>query len=287
MWNGSVWSAFGTIGVKNGVNNSVRAIAVSGTNVYVGGDFTTVSSSTQNGVSVNRVAMWNGSVWSAFGRRPNGIIGDDGLVPSVNVIAVSGTNVYVGGAFRIVLSPTQNNVAVNNIATWNGILWSSFGQIESYSQNGVNNICLNIALSGSNIYVGGLFTRVASLSQGSITANRIAVWDGLEWSRVGDPSKLENGTNDAVNNVELDNYNNVYIGGYFTKVTDSTQTIPANNLAIWNGSKWNSLKSGSVNGPNKRVNIIKTSTTNIYVGGVFDQVTDSTQNISSNNIFFL
>jgi hypothetical protein len=237
--------------------------------------------------------MWTGSRWSRFGRTPNGINNQQPATSIINAIAVSGTNVYIGGNFNRVSSSTQNNVSANNIAIWNGSVWSGLGtirtttQIGLISQNGTNNAVNTITASGTNVYIGGDFTTASSLSQQSISANRVAVWNGSVWSRVGDPNILDNGPNYTVNNIELDNYNNIYVGGNFTKVTDSTQTIPANNLAIWNGSKWYTLKSSSDNGPNKTVNTIKVSATNIYIGGDFNQVTDSTQTILSNNIFFL
>ncbi|MCC6824116.1 MAG: hypothetical protein IT172_00005, partial [Acidobacteria bacterium] len=63
-WNGSSWTALGT-----GMNSSVAAIAVSGTDVYAGGGFTTAG-----GVGANYIAKWNGSSWSALGSGMNGIV---------------------------------------------------------------------------------------------------------------------------------------------------------------------------------------------------------------------
>src|SRR5262245_47599845 len=67
------WSSLGS-----GVNGSVRALAVSGTNIYAGGLFTSAG-----GVTANHVAKWNGSMWSALG---------SGMDSSVLALAVSGTN---------------------------------------------------------------------------------------------------------------------------------------------------------------------------------------------------
>ena len=60
-WNGSSWSALGA-----GMNEHVRALAVSGSDVYAGGGFTMAG-----GSAANYIAKWNGSSWSAMGSGMN------------------------------------------------------------------------------------------------------------------------------------------------------------------------------------------------------------------------
>lgn len=61
------------------------AIAISSSDAYVGGFFTTA-----DGSPANYIAKWNGSTWSALGT---------GMDNWVIAIAVSGTDVYAGGYF--------------------------------------------------------------------------------------------------------------------------------------------------------------------------------------------
>jgi len=63
----------------------VRTIAVSGTDVYVGGDFTQAG-----GSPANNIARWDGSSWHPLGT---------GVNERVYAIGVSGTDLYVGGEF--------------------------------------------------------------------------------------------------------------------------------------------------------------------------------------------
>ena len=49
------------------MNGMVRALAVSGSDLYAGGSFTTAG-----GSAANRIAKWNGSGWSALGSGMNG-----------------------------------------------------------------------------------------------------------------------------------------------------------------------------------------------------------------------
>ena len=58
-WNGSAWSALGA-GISG--HGEVMALAVSGNNLYAGGNFTSAG-----GVAATNIAKWNGSAWSALG----------------------------------------------------------------------------------------------------------------------------------------------------------------------------------------------------------------------------
>jgi hypothetical protein len=68
-WNGSTWSAFGSTGSGSGaLANWVRALAVSGTDVYVGGQFGVAGNH-----EANSIAAWNGSAWFALGSTGSGL----------------------------------------------------------------------------------------------------------------------------------------------------------------------------------------------------------------------
>ncbi len=92
QWNGSSWSALGS-GISGGdrYGPAVYALAVSGSTLYAGGNFTNAG-----GSAANSIAQWNGSSWSALG---SGISGSGNHHPYVYALAVSGSTLYAGGAF--------------------------------------------------------------------------------------------------------------------------------------------------------------------------------------------
>lgn len=193
------------------VGLAVDALAVDGTDLYVGGFFTTTGS-----LSVNNVARWNpGSGWSALGNGVSGII---------FALAVSGSTVYAGGIFIQACGNSacnSGNTAVNNIAAWNGSSWSALG-------NGVNNGVEALAVSGNTVYAGGGFTQVCgNLACNSVntTANRVAMWNGnaSAWSALG------SGMNSSVFALGSDGPD-LYAGGLFTTAGGK----PSFHFALWN-----------------------------------------------------
>jgi hypothetical protein len=75
----------------------VNALAVSGTNLYVGGWFTNV-----NSVAANYIVQWDGSSWSALG---------SGMNNGVTALVVSGNTLYAGGAFMTAGGKVSANIA--------------------------------------------------------------------------------------------------------------------------------------------------------------------------------
>src|SRR6266496_986842 len=128
------------MGISSGVPQ-LSALAVSGSNVYAGGFF-----STAGGRAVKNIAKWNGSSWSALG---SGIGGADLFSASVSALAVSGSNVYAGGYFT-----NAGGRAASSIAKWDGSSWTALG---SGMGGGDYPLVYALAVSGSDLYAGGNF----------------------------------------------------------------------------------------------------------------------------------
>jgi len=231
-WTRFGWQPVGCCVENNGVNGGVRAIAVSGTTVYVGGFFTEAG-----GAPANYIAKFNELTgnWSALGLGT----GDPGIVLA---IAAQGSNVYVGGFFT-----QAGGAPANFIAKWDDLAgtWSSLG-------GGTNGLVFALAMIGSDLFAGGEFT-----SAGGTSANNIAKWDGSSWTALGA------GTNGGVYALATTVGNDLYVGGSFT----TAGVNPANNIAIVENGIWYNMGDGV---PGTVYSLAGVSSTNsVYVGGAF------------------
>jgi hypothetical protein len=204
-WDGSSWSTLSS-GVSGGCPY-VSAIAVNGSDVYVGGCFATAG-----GIGANNIAKWNGNSWSVLGSGSN-----NGVNSAIYAIAVNGNDVYVGGSFTL-----AGGVSANKIAKWNATSndWSALGSGIEGGFPVPGPFVGDIVLSGGDVYIGGCFTMA-----GGANANNIAKWNGSSWSALG--SGLSN-----VAPTIATSGSNVYVGGQFRMAGGK----PSYFFGRWNSS---------------------------------------------------
>jgi plastocyanin len=248
MYNGHGWYSLGT-GAANGVNGQVFALAVSGSTVYVGGNFNSAGAS-----AANAIASWNGSHWAPLGTGLSAPV--SGNTPEVDALALSGTTLYAGGNFD-----NAGSATVHSIAKWSGSAWSALGTgIQNCDYFDTPDHCYDqpvpsgevgaLAVSGSTVYVGGSF----DLAGGHLMAG-LARWTGSAWAAVGTGGSVIDGSSLGYVNSIAVNGANVYVAGRFDHVggtVDSTggvatQGTAANSIAQWTGSAWKALGSGANN----------------------------------------
>lgn len=276
-----------------GTNGNIFALAWDGSNLYVGGWFSSIGD-----IAANNIARWDGSNWYPLGTGTNN---------PVNALAWTGTGLYVGGAFT---SPA------NGIAYWDGSNWSALssgvsnGYVFSLAwDNNTNNLYVGgtftiaggastyriarwnsgnwytlgsgidswftsysdfhavytLSWTGTTLYAGGIFT-----DTNGIAVSHIAQWDGSDWDSVG------SGVNDYVWRT-LWNGSDLFVGGEFTNASG----VSANRIARWDGSNWNALGSG-VWGPHSPyetgVWAMEWDGSNLFVGGGLTQAGGSSAN---------
>jgi hypothetical protein len=145
------WHAMGSGPAPGGgaVNDFVRSLAASGTDVYIGTDANDVAGIPQ----ADHVAKWNGSAWSALSANTAGTDGWFPTVTSINSLTTSGVGVYAGGNFQ----NANGDPLADQIAFFDGTSWKTVGS------NGAGNGPLNgnvtaLETFGGQLYAGGSFT---------------------------------------------------------------------------------------------------------------------------------
>jgi hypothetical protein len=216
-YNGTTWSSLATSIVAGGTcgtytgRPSVQSLTGSASNLYVGGEFTSI-----NGVSASLVARRTGGTWSALG---DGLCSADtgGDYHDIRVFH-DGTNLYATGTFR---TANGSSTWVNGIAIWNGTTWSALGGGMSASSYPKYGQAIAKDTVNNAIYVGGYFDAVnasynnaTSTFGGAVTDTAgIACWNGTTWSSIG----AGLGTTDHVNAMTYTD-GVLYVGGDFTTI---------------------------------------------------------------------
>tara|TARA_R110002020_G_scaffold361823_1_gene574288 strand:- start:17887 stop:20460 length:2574 start_codon:yes stop_codon:yes gene_type:complete len=235
--------------LANGANGDIKSVAIdSEGNVFVGGDFTQIG-----GIPANNIALWSGS-WSALGQGTNGPVSSIAIAPD--------NKVYVGGTFEMAGGTTVNNIALWSDGSWLPLTDATTGTA------GTNNEVRAISIDQSgHIYIGGNFD-----SAGGESAPRIAVWDGTDWSTLGQ------GTSGFVQAIAI-TQEHVYAGGNFAIAGNNT----VNRIARWDRTSmlWEAMGQGL----SGNVNALAIDGDYLYAGGNFETASDETDiNMIVNNI---
>ncbi|MGO4920511.1 PQQ-dependent sugar dehydrogenase [Maribacter spongiicola] len=229
--------------LSSGIDGIVQSITSStnGTS-YIAGSFNSAGDISASNLATLSIT----EVWSSLGSDIEGSVLAKALAPD-------GT-LYIAGDFTIV-----NGIEANNIAKWNGTSWSA---LSSGTNGPISTMAFN---KNGTLFVGGVFT-----TAGGLNANNIAKWENESWNLLSDPTTNISGTNNEVRSIHIDNDNRVYIGGNF----DTAGGIAAARIALWNGSNWSALGSGT----SGFVQAMDSAGDYLYVGGNFAIAGDKTVN---------
>lgn len=229
-WDGSSWSALGS-GLTDGPHDTICfALAEyddgNGSALYAAGRCLTAG-----GVPVRHIAKWDGAEWSDVGGGMDGMVYLDRL----NALAVyddgHGPALYVGG-----MHGGAGGISSPGIVKWDGTSWSSVGGGVGGTDPTVRALRVFDDGNGAALYVGGTFNEA-----GGVSASRIAKWDGVTWSPLGD------GLPAWVTSLEVFDDGtgpSLYAGGKFSE-SDAGGQPGMNYIAKWNGSSWEPLGNGT------------------------------------------
>lgn len=194
----SVCTNQGTWNPSSAAANSVSALAVSGSTLYVAGSFSSLG-----GQSRNRIAALNVSDGLAQTWNP----GVDG---TVSTLLLSGTTLYTAGTFTTIGGQARANIAALDTASNTALAWnpSANGSVSS------------IALAGTTLYAGGNFTNI-----GGQMRNYFAALDTT--SDTNNANSMNPNPNAAVDNIHVSG-STIFLGGNFTAVGNAGARSPAN-----------------------------------------------------------
>ncbi len=221
-WDGTSWSPLGS-----GMSSTVHTLVVhddgsgAGPALYAGGQFVIAG-----GVTVGKVARWDGTAWSALG---GGITTSSST--SVRVLVTyddglgGGPALFAVGTFS---HSSSSSPPANNVAKWDGVSWSQVGA-------GVNGLALTAAVfddgSGPALYVGG-----DEIHFGGPEGAALVRWDGTAWARAGLVSFYPMSGPLALQVFDDGSGPALYAGGAFA--LDIPGSWPFATLARWDGVAW-------------------------------------------------
>jgi len=173
-----------------------------------------------------------------------------GCNASLDAIAVAPTGkVYLGGLFTLCDDvPTGAVVSYDPRTRRFAALGTGLG-FSSSSEIVIGAEALALAVSGNDLYVGGLFSHA-----GGAPARNLARWDGSQWHALGA------GVDGRVRALAMSG-GTLYAGGEFANAGGQ----PASRIAAWDGQAWRPLGSGV----NDWVKAIAIRASDVYVGGFF------------------
>lgn len=275
-WNSltNTWSVLGEA-TANGVNGTVRALALVGSALYVGGSFNRVFNGTGAGSYVQNIARWNleTQTWTPLGvAAATATERSNGVDSTVYALAAAGQSVYVGGSFGKAYSGTGSAevLLANCVAVWRNDAqrWAPLGSAEI---NGTSATVYALAVQAGQLYLGGAFRQVKVDRSGGtqgLSANYIAKFDGTDWARLGaDDSITGNGVNAPVYTLATRS-SELLIGGAFTQAYQNANSggVAVNGFARWDGLSWQNTEAAGVNGT---VHSLAVSGADVYLGGSF------------------
>jgi len=212
----------------------VGALAVSGSTVYVGGNFARIGGEPRHDVAALDAATGAATPWSP---------GAEGLV---GTLAVSGSTIYAGGQFSEIGGRRRNYIAALDAATGAVTAWNPDASSYVYE----------LVVSGSTVYAVGDFSEIGGKPRSWLA--------GLD-ATTGAATAFNPRPGSYVQTVAVSG-STVYAGGRFNEIGGRKRNyIAALNSATGAATAWN---------PNAGdgVDALAASGSTVYAGGTFTSI---------------
>jgi len=231
-------------------NAVVAAFGVSGSAVYLAGYFSSLGGVVRH--SIAALSATDGTVTSF---DPNAA-GFNGGTATVYALAVSGSTVYVGGYFGTIGGQSRASIAGINAADGSATSWDPSGHYFTGPA-----VVETLAVAGSTIYAGGVFTSIGGQMRNNIAALSAADGTATTW----DPNP---NSEVAALTISQSTGPIVYVGGFFTSIGGQTRNkIAALNASDGTATSWDPDATANAN-----VLALAISGSTIYAGGNFASI---------------
>jgi len=196
----------------------VWALAVSGSTVYVGGQFTGIGGADRQSIAALDATTGLATAWNP------GLSGD-GFLPFVSALAISGSTVYVGGQFTGIGGAERHNIGALDATTGLATTWNPSAGGGVYA----------LAISGSSVYAGGRFESLGGVERQSIAALDATTGLPTAWN----PGLSGDQDYPFVSALAISG-STVYVGGQFTGIGGADrQSIAALDATTGLATPWN------------------------------------------------
>jgi trimeric autotransporter adhesin len=223
----------------------IDALALSGSTLYVGGDFTSIAGQPRASLAALDAGTGQATSWN-----PGTSLEFEGEPGLVRALLVDGSTVFAGGQFAAVGGQPRVNLAAIDASTGGVLGWNP----------GAGGTVYALAVSGSDVFVGGSFSTIAGQSLNNLAAIDIASGLAIPWN----PSP-----SGPVHALAISG-SSVYVGGSFSSIGGQPRNgLAAINPESGNATEWN---------PNPTrfcqtsVATLSVSGSTVYVGGSFTSI---------------
>ena len=228
---------------KPNPNDTVRTLAVSGSTLYAGGDFTSIGGEGRASIAALDRTTGAATSWDPHASQEGGP--DAPLI--VYALRVSGSTVYATGNFTSIGGQPRNSIAALDATTGTATSWDPNPDGDVYA----------LAFSGATVYVGGSFDHIGGQPRNGVAALDATTGAAKGWNPNPDGSVFALAVSGST----------VYAGGVFSSIGGRQRRgVAALDATTGAATGWNPSA-----GP-AWVNALAVTGSTVYAAGRFHRI---------------